>query len=370
MPGWRLAARRVPYLGAVVLAGCTADVTGVGEGSVHGLVIAGVSTVQLIEYSAPPFTEARRLTLNGGSSFVRPMLTAPAGGFYAVGTAASPALPLAPDQWSVIRYGSDWTVRATRSGAELVGGDTLITYFLRLTPDERFLVTEVFSAPGAATPVNDLLVLDAVTLELVDRRPMGARQLYTGFGPAGTSGTQILFLSAVSPGCIAAVWVDVETGVRADSVGIPCDYSFRGALNPQRLYLYPQVEELPQRLLLWDAGGAGVAAIDSVPPPVLLADPSRGRLVGLMGQTLMLIDAQTLGVQRVVPLAGLPGAPSVVMGVIDPSGALFATVERARRCRQGICPRDPGLMVIDLDRGEVLAELELDEAVSVVPQAP
>ena len=73
---WRAAARCVPYLGAVALAGCTADVTGVGEGNVHGLVITGVSTVQLIEYSAPPFTETRRLTLNGGNSFVRPMLTA------------------------------------------------------------------------------------------------------------------------------------------------------------------------------------------------------------------------------------------------------------------------------------------------------
>ena len=362
-------ARRASWLAALVLGGCTGDVTGVGEGQVRAVVISGVTTIELIEYSAPPIRALRHLTLNGGNSFVQPMVRDPVrGGFYAMAAQGSLAGALAPGAWSVVRYGADWTIAATRSGVELVGTDSLVTYFLRLTPDGRYLVTEVFSPPGAAHVINDLLVLDAATLELIDRRPMGLRQLYTGFGPPGTTGSQILFLAAVAPGCVAAVWVDVAGDITQDSVGVPCDYSFRGALSPRRLYLYPLIDELPQRLLLWDPSGAGLAEVESARPPLLLPDPARNRLVGLMGSTVMLLDAQTLAVHRVIPLHDVPGSPAVVIGVVDRgTGALFAIVDRTRRCRQGICPHDAGLMVIDLDNGAVLAELDLENGGAIVP---
>ena len=361
-------ARGIAPLALVLAAACSGDPVGVSEFDVRAVVIAGVTTIELVEYAAPPIRELRRMTLNGGGHFVQPMVQDPGGGFYAVASAASLAGALAPDEWEVLHYGPGWTVTASRGAAELVGSDTLVTFFLRLTPDARYLVTEVFSPPGVVPAINDLLVLDAASLELVDRRPMGQRQLYTGLGPAGTTGSQILFFSRVAPGCVAAVWVDVANDVVADSAAVPCDYSFRGALSPDRLYLYPLVQALPQRLLLWDPDGAGLAEIESERPPVLLADPARGRLVGLLGNELMLLDAQTLAVQRVISLVAIPGRPSVVMGAVDPaSGALFATVERTRRCRQGICPRDPGLMVLDLDHGAVLAELDLETAVAVVP---
>ena len=364
--GYILRMHHVRWLAILIAAGCTTDAFSFGDGSAHALVF---SDGAWIEYSAPPLKERRRFTSTEPGTSVRVLLSDPLrGGFIGVAEpSAAVNSPLLPAQWSLRRYGPEWNVDATRTGVELLGPDSLFLTNWRLTPDGRFFVLQVHSLQ--TTAVNDLLVLNAVTLAVVDRRPLGPRDLYTGSGPTGATGSQMLFRSSFSPGCSnSLVWVNVETGLVADSTGRPCDQRFLGALSPQRLYFSSEVPGQPPRTVVWDAGTqTEVASSDSVVANDIRLDAIHDQLIVNMGLVLFLMDPQTLAVRGSIT-ADPEGHDEFGSGQLDPrTGAYFVPAYKRLLTDKGFVTYDNRLVVLDLVQRRVAAQLSVGNLPWILP---
>src|SRR5205085_4795429 len=99
--------------------------------------------------------------------------------------------------------------------AEYAGTDSLVPVGLEVTPDGKYLVALLGPSQGASTP-SQLLVVDAVTLNLVRHIATGTQLLASTYGAPplramGATLSQVAMRGLCSPiGFI--VWRNVETG--------------------------------------------------------------------------------------------------------------------------------------------------------------
>ena len=338
-------------LAVVALAACGSDLS-FNYGSVRGMVMFGNPPGVLDLYAAPPLRQLRSMPLQlSAGVIVSPALADPIrGGFYAIQGVPSTTGPVWTS-WSLVRYGPDWTIAASRTSAELVGTDSLGLYPLALTPDAQLLVAQRAQSP------NDLVVLDAATLTVLRTIPAPALQIYTGWGPTGTTGAQLL-LRHIATNCNGyVVWMDAVTGAHVDSAGIPCNDQLGGALGPGQIYVMS--DTLNARLELYDAHlGHAVAAQDSLSFPIFFPDTVHGLLIEPGGGLLVLVDAHTLKLTGTVPTGSGPAPRTVRFGAVDPgTGAFFATWFEPNPLEKGFLDNGDGIMVVDVARQRVVADM-------------
>lgn len=339
---------------ALIVAGCGNDLS-FGKGAVRGVLIVGNPYNRLVEYSAPPLAELRSmpLPLPNGDVLV-PLAADPVrGGFFAIQVTPSTTLPgVPPASWSLHRYDANWTPVASRTGAEVVGTDSMGIGPVTLTPNGQFLVVQDGQAP------DNLVVLDATTLAVIRTITASGMRIYTGWGPTGTTGSQVL-MRRFGVGCGGSViWLDVATTAHVDSASIPCAGldQFGGALAPGLIYVMS--DTLYARLELYDAHlGQVVATQDTLSFPFFFPDNLQGLLIEPGGGLLVLVDAHTLKVSGTVATGSGPSPRTVRFGVVDPgTGAFFATTFEGSAQEKGFIDIFDGIMVVDMARRRVVVD--------------
>jgi len=226
------------------------------------------SDQRLIEYEAPPLSPRRVLPLVRNDTTLTVLLRSGArGGFYAL---RFPGITLpARGRWELVRFDARWQVTATRSAVEL--GDSMsmeAVPYLQYTADHQHLIANLHPLAGG----NQLLVLDPGTLAPITTVSRSTPPLPPG-PPSGAVGSEVLLTwgSGGSP----LIWVDVLTGATTDSVTIPNDYAFQGALTKRLIYRRGPQSGAPRTELFDLQSGVPLAALDSavsLAPPMITHD--------------------------------------------------------------------------------------------------
>lgn len=345
---------------------CSSDATGARHNSIRFLVVQGAEGIgqRLIEYEALPFRQRRSMPTFTGDSGMSVLLHANANGFFAVRFAGT-SLP--EHGWELVRYGADWHVAASRSAAVLV--DTVAVVWplaLQITPDRRYVVLAV-NAPSNLS--NTLVVLDAVTLAVVNRTGRPLPQ-FPNSAPTAATGSEVLLASGASGACpTPLVWLDVATGLTADSTTMPCDYVLNGMLSSRQIYRRgPQSTPSPHFELYNITTATVTATVDSASPafqPSALA--THGRLVYFEPGNALVLDAQALTVIGRVPTGEDASGPrTVTHGVIDSATGLVIAVSAPRTFCIACFPSPDGIVILDPDSLTVLVDHLIGAPVSVV----
>jgi hypothetical protein len=361
---WRRAAAGAAL--AAVAAACGSDTTAAGQGAVRFLLVRGADALgqQLVEYAAPPLAERRSMPTITADSTMYVLLRAGAGGgFYAM---RFPGSTWRLD-WQLVRYGDDWRVAASRTGTELLDTVTMATEpYLHLTPDGRYLVADVTTLPAYRRTV---FVLDPATLAVVARLAPPLPVFYRA-APTAATGSEVMLAGPMGTTCpVPLEWLDVGTGLVADSTALPCDYLLNGALTTRRLYRYGPVSGAAHLELYDAASDAVVAASDSIKPGYQIYPVrSRGRLVFFEANDAAVADTGTLAVLgRVGTGSGGAGARTVMNSIVDPvTGDVVGAV--ADRISCVACQLVPnGVVVIDPAGPALVLDARLGVPVQVVP---
>jgi len=362
----------VKLLAAVALvtaAGCSLDVTSVRQGSIRFLAVVGSHGPgqRLVEYMAPPLAERRSMAVYDSIGTVVPLLRdGMAGGFYAYAyNGVSPG-----GTWRLVRYDADWNVAASRTAAEIA--DTAALGFppaLTLTADGRFLVAEIWTQPGYSRSV---LVLDPVTLVRIHRLPLPPSYfLFPPDGPTAASGTWVLVTSPNAGECpVSFEWLDVETGLTADSATMSCEYVLKGAVTHRQVYRRGPYAVPSARNQLYDVSADAVLATGDSVSPVYLSYPFpiRGRLVWFEAGSAAVTDASTLKVLGRVATGGVSGwSRTVVNAAPDVAdGVLIGAAADPPNSPVPI-PMPDGIVIIDPIRLVLIVDSRLGTYTQVVP---
>lgn len=254
--------------------------------------------------------------------------------------------PLGP-AWELLRYDGDWRIAASRSAAELVDTVSLSTPpYLQFTPDHRYVILAV----NALQSSQMLIVLDALTLGVVNRTGRSVPRFPVS-APTAAMGSQVLLAWVQGGGCPAPlVWLDVVTGLTADSTAMPCDYLLQGALTSRQVYRRgPTSGPMPRSELYDITTGSVIATADSVVPvyqPWALA--TQGRLVYFEAGDAAVLDGQALTLVGRVATGTNPADPrTVTAAVVDATtGAVIGTSAGRALC-SACLPTPDGLVAID-----------------------
>lgn len=346
------------FLALAALAACSGDSFSFGDGTVRGYTIEGsYPGLALVEYSAPPVAERRARTLLGTDGRWRfpIMVDWVRGGFYAerVDTAwvGRPCCP-PPSGWALVRVGNDWNDAAVRSGTEIVGADTMGVKLWGMTPNGQFIVGQRSVAP------SDLVVLDATTLAIIRTVPAHGADLLTHY-PWGGTGAQMMLRHAATGACAPyLLWVDMVSGAVADSVQLPCNHTFLGAVAPNRLLLRP--DSINSQLVLYDpVAHATIAQQDTLGyPGQIIADSARGELVELMAGYVVFVNAATLKAKYIIQMGEPPLFRSILSAALDPvRRAVFGISQVPIPSEKGLYGTDYHLVVLDLDGRRFAADV-------------
>ena len=337
------------------------DVTGVGYSAIRFLVVRGAygDGQRLVEYRAPPLVERRTMPLFTPDSGMFVLLREGTdGGFYAMRFAGP--FPL-HGPWTLARYNADWHIAASRTSAELIDTVSLLaTPYLTSTPDHRYVVLAVNSLASSEM----LVVLDAVTLAVVNRTGRDLPQ-YPASAPTAAAGSQVLLWGPGGMCPVPLVWLDVVTGLTADSTTMPCDYGLWGALTHRRVYrrgLVPRVE-------LYDiTAGTVVATSDTVRPvfqPYALA--THGRLILFEAGRAAVLDAEALTLLGRVATGPDPARPRTVwLAVVDSAIGVVIGASAAPSGCVSCIPVPDGIVIFDAERLTVIVDQLVGAPVAIV----
>lgn len=349
--------RGVPRWLALAAAACSGDAFSFGEASVRALALVNApGGIVLVEYAAPPLIERRRMPAFTPDSGMYVLLRDGSdGGFYAMRFAGAFT---GSGAWELVRFDGDWRVAASRSRSELVDTTSLIaTPHLLRTPDRQHLIVAINAIQSART----LLVLDPITLAVVNRT--GRPPPLVLLGTTGATGSQVMLASIA--GCpVSLVWLDVLTGLTADSTAMPCDYHPHGALTNRVVYRYGPISG-NQGLELYDiTTGTVVARADSMRPLWPGNGPlvTRGRLVYAEIGNIGVYEAQTLALRGRVVTAG--GGRSLVSATLDDRTEALIGATAPPGC-PGLCEPN-GLIIVDIERQRIAVDQILGTPVHVV----
>jgi hypothetical protein len=289
-----------------VLAACSSgDAFSFGNGAARGLAWQFTGdTATVIEFDGPPFREARRSNFVVGPS---PLLAADpltAGGFFVLSGDGGQAFP-----YHVIQYDAAWHLVQNRRVSDVTSTTGLQLMNPRVTPNGQY-VTFYMNGSGA----GEWLVLDRASLGLVRRISLsGLSPVTDGFPfPRSETGSQSLMIRNSCPAATtyALLWINVATGVVADSAVVPCDVTVAGAVTHRRLLVSGSAGGSPF-VAIFDVD-AGTTA-PSIPFGLFFSDDARGRLYRTSTNAIDVFDSSLH-----------PQGSVNFTGGWDPSGAVDA----------------------------------------------
>ena len=289
-----------------------------------------------------------------------------AGGFYAFAySGVSPGRT-----WRLVRYDADWNAAASATAADIADTAALASApTLTLTADGRFLLAQISTQPDLTRSV---LVLDPATLARIRRLPLPPSYfLFPPDGPTAASGAWVLSTSPNAGECpVSFEWLDVETGLTADSTTMACEYVLKGALTHRQVYRRGPYLVPSARNQLYDVVADAVLATgDSVSPAYLTYPfPIGGRLVWFEAGNAAVTDPSTLKVLGRVATGGVSGWMRTVVNAAadEPDGVLIGAAADPANSPLPV-PTPDGIVIIDPIRLVLIVDSRLGALTRVVP---